>query len=198
MTKLRVQILTAATALTLATGLAGASAQDEMAAHPAHIHTGTCDELGDVVFPLTNVSMTGMMEGMMGGEDATPMTGEMGEMVGAETAMTVLTSATVVDAALEDILAEEHAINLHESEENIEEYIACGDIGGMLMGPAVMGGRAMGEMLVVGLQELNDSGYAGIATLEDMGEETMVTVYLAQDRMGGMTGDDAEGTPTSS
>ncbi len=197
MTKLRVHLLTAATALTLATGLAGASAQDEMAAHPAHIHTGTCDELGDVVFPLTNVSMTGMMEGMMGGEDATPTTGEMGELVGAETAMVVLTSATVVDAPLEEIVEGGHAINLHQSEENIEEYIACGDIGGMLMGPAVMGGRAMGEMLVVGLRELNGSGYAGLATLEDMGEETMVTVYLAQDLMGGMLGDDAEETPTS-
>ncbi len=144
-----------------------ASAQDEMASHPAHIHTGTCDELGDVVFPLTNVSMMGMMEGMMGGTpEADDAAMEMGEPMGAETAVMVETSATMVEAALEEIIEGGHAINVHQSEENIEEYIACGDIGGMLMGPMEMGDRTMGEMLVVGLQELNGSGYAGVATLE--------------------------------
>ena len=175
-----------------------ASAQDEMASHPAHIHTGTCDELGDVVFPLTNVSMKGMMEGMMGGTpEAEDTAMEMGEMMGAETAVMVETSATMVDAALEEIVEGGHAINLHESEENVEEYIACGDIGGMLMGPMEMGDRTMGEMLVVGLRELNGSGYAGVATLEDMDEETLVTVYLAQDLMAGTDGDEEEATPAS-
>jgi hypothetical protein len=37
----------------------------------------------------------------------------------------VATSLTVVDASLEDILGAEHAINFHESEENIENYIAA-------------------------------------------------------------------------
>ncbi len=183
-----------AVAAALVGNVGRASAQDEMASHPAHIHTGTCDELGDVVFPLTNVSMMGMMEGTPEADDAAM---EMGEPMGAETAVMVETSATMVEAALEDIVEGGHAINLHQSEENIEEYIACGDIGGMLMGPMEMGDRTMGEMLVVGLRELNGSGYAGVATLEEMDEETLVTVYLAQDLMAGTDGDEEEATPAA-
>jgi uncharacterized cupredoxin-like copper-binding protein len=175
---------------------APASAQDEMASHPAHIHEGTCEELGEVAFALTNVSMTGMMEGMMGGEDATPTTGDVGGMMGAETAIMVETSATVVEASLEEIVEGGHAINVHESEENIDEYIACGDIGGMLMGPMEMGGRTMGEMLVIGLGELNGSGYTGVATLEDMDAETLVTVYLVQGGTAG-TDEEEEATPAA-
>ncbi len=182
-----------AVAAALVGNVGRASAQDEMASHPAHIHTGTCDELGDVVFPLTNVSMMGMMEGMMEGTpEADDAAMEMGETMGAETAVMVETSATMVEAAMEDIVEGGHAINVHQSEENIEEYIACGDIGGMLMGPMEMGDRTMGEMLVIGLRELNGSGYAGVATLEEMDEETLVTVYLAQDLMAGTDGDDEE------
>ncbi|MDP9356810.1 MAG: hypothetical protein M3R02_16265, partial [Chloroflexota bacterium] len=133
-------------------GFAPTSAQDEMEAHPAHIHTGTCDQLGDVVFPLTNVSEMGMMEGMMGG---TPEAGdavmEMGEPMGAETAFGVETSFTMVDAPLDEIVEGGHAINLHQSEENVEEYIACGDIGGRIeTGP----GMEEGGTLVVGLGQL--------------------------------------------
>ncbi len=166
-------------------------------AHPAHIHAGTCDELGDVVFPLTNVSETGMMEGMMAGTpeaDAPEM--EMGEPMGAETAFAVETSFTVVDAALEEIVEGGHAINLHQSEENIEEYIACGDIGGRIAtGP----GMEQGGTLVVGLGQLNESGASGIAVLEGRGDQTEVVLYLAEGLSGG-TGaadDEAEETPTS-
>ncbi len=173
------------------------SAQNEMQAHPAHIHEGTCDELGEVVFPLTKVSETGMMDGMMGGTpeaDATPM--EMGEPVGAETAFGVETSFTLVDATLEEIVEGGHAINLHQSEENIEEYIACGDIGGRIeTGP----GTDEGGTLVVGLGELNDSGYTGIAVLEGRGDQTEVVIYLAEGLGGGAGdhGDEEYATPTS-
>src|SRR5680860_927105 len=36
-----------------------ATPADTAAAHPAHIHTGTCDTLGDVVFPLNDVAVPG-------------------------------------------------------------------------------------------------------------------------------------------
>ena len=159
-------------------GFAPTSAQDEMASHPAHIHTGTCDELGDVVFPLTNVSEMGMMEGMMGGTpeaDAAAM--ETGEPMGAETAFVVETSFTTVDAPLEEIVEGGHAINIHQSEENIEEYIACGDIGGRIQTGAEMD---EGGTLVVGLGALNDSGFSGIAVLEGRDDQTEVVLYLAE------------------
>ena len=179
-------------------GFAPTSAQDEMAAHPAHIHAGTCEELGDVVFPLTNVSETGMMEGMMGGtpEADAPEMG-MSEPMGAESAATVETSYTVVDAALEEIVEGGHAINVHQSEENIEEYIACGDVGGRIeTGP----GMEQGGTLVVGLGELNGSGYAGIAVLEGRGDQTEVVLYLAEGLAGGTGGaadDEDEATPAA-
>ncbi len=187
----------AAAGAMLVGGLAPTSAQDEMDAHPAHIHTGTCEELGDVVFPLTNVSEMGMMEGMMGGTpEADDAAMEMSEPMGAETAFGVETSFTLVDAALEEIVEGGHAINLHQSEENIEEYIACGDIGGRIeTGP----GMEEGGTLVVGLGQLNDSGYSGIAVLEGRGDQTEVVIYLAEGLTGG-TGaadDEDEATPAA-
>ena len=188
---------TLAATLTLAATMAAAApavAQDDMTmeAHPAHVHSGTCDQLGDVVFPLTNVSEMGMMEGMTGGtpEADAPEMG-MSEPMGAESAAMVETSYTVVDAPLADIVEGGHAINVHASEANIGEYIACGDIGGRIeTGP----GMEQGGTLVVGLRELNRSGYSGIAVLEGKGDRTEVVLYLAEGLAGGGS---MMGTPTA-
>ena len=37
-----------------------------------------------------------------------------------------------------------------------------------------------GGTLVVGLGQLNDSGYSGIAVLEGKGDQTEVVIYLAE------------------
>jgi hypothetical protein len=50
--------------------------------YPGHIHAGSCEELGDVVFPLGNASVGGMMMGMMGGTPEADMSMEMGEEMG--------------------------------------------------------------------------------------------------------------------
>lgn len=63
---------------------------------PVHIHTGPCAELGDVVYPLTNLE---------GGA-----------------------SETTVAATIEELQSGGFAINAHESEANIANYTACGDI----------------------------------------------------------------------
>jgi hypothetical protein len=144
-----------------------------MEAHPGHIHSGTCDELGDVVFPLEDATYGGMgmgtpMAGMDMGAMATPGAGMGGE---------TYRSVTEVEAALDDILAAEHAINFHESAENIETYVACGDLTGTPEDGA----------LEVELEELNDSGISGRAMLEDNGDgTTTVTVELAHAGMGAM------------
>ncbi len=186
-------VAAAAAGAMLLSGLAPASAQDEMEAHPAHIHEGTCDDLNPKpAFPLTNVGEMGMMGGTPEADDAAM---EMGEPTGAETAFGVETSYTMVDAALEEIVEGGHAINLHESKENIEVYIACGDIGGRIeTGP----GMDEGGTLVVGLGELNDSGYAGIAVLEGKGDQTEVVIYLAEGLTGGTgAADEEEATPAA-
>lgn len=69
---------------------------DGSSPRPAHIHAGSCDELGDVVYPL---------------EDA-------GESP----------STSTVDATLEELVDGDFAINVHESAEALENYIACGSI----------------------------------------------------------------------
>ena len=127
--------------------------------HPAHIHTGTCDEIGDVVAPLTDVA------------DPT----EGAERVGAESAHAVKTSMTTVDMPLQEIIDGGHAINVHESAEAIDVYIACGDIGGALVTDD--DGRTH---LLIGLGELNDSGHMGIAWLGEDGDQTEVAVTLIE------------------
>jgi hypothetical protein len=64
--------------------------------HPVHIHSGTCDDLGDVVFPLEDV-----VDGM---------------------------SESTVEASIADILAADHAINVHLSADEMDVYVACGEI----------------------------------------------------------------------
>ena len=153
--------------------------------HPAHIHSGTCETLGDVVFPLNDLTspeamgtpMAGMASTPMAGMDATPMA-EMGEVVAQST--------TIVEASLEDILGAEHAINVHESAENIDVYIACGDITG----------TADGGQLQIMLEEINDSGYHGMVMLMDAGDgTTRVDVWLMQREDGTMG--TPEATPAS-
>jgi hypothetical protein len=127
-------------------------------AHPAHIHSGTCDALGDVVIPL---------------EDVAVPAGATHE--GTEMAHDVKVSQTHVDMPLQEIIDGEHAINVHLSAEEIDVYIACGDIGGAVTTDE--GGRTE---LIIGLGELNDSGHHGVVWLGADGEQTEVNVMLIE------------------
>ena len=126
--------------------------------HPAHIHTGTCPEVDDIVAPLTDVAT------------------RTGEQMGAGEGHPVKGSLTVVDMSLDEILSGSHAINVHLSAEEIETYIACGDISGVVFVDEDDGERQM----VIGLGELNESGHAGIAWLSEEGEQTEVAVNLIE------------------
>ncbi len=128
--------------------------------HPAHIHAGTCAELGDVVVPLLDVAVPA---------DAV--------REGAEMAHPVKLSQTLIDMPLQEIIDGGHAINIHQSAEDIDVYIACGDVGGsVITDPA---GRIE---LFVGLGELNDSGHTGVARLGvgDDPNQTEVSVQLVE------------------
>jgi hypothetical protein len=131
-----------------ATPVAGGGAS-AIAPRPAHIHTGSCGALGEVVFPLVDVPTVAVQ--------AIPSLTAVGQ------------SITTVDVALADILAGEHAVNVHASAEAIEDYIACGEITG-----TVTAGQ-----LAIPLGELNDSGFTGEAVLVDGGDgTTTVSVVL--------------------
>lgn len=180
-----VSLMRVAAALTMMTGIAlgfggAAGAHDMMAGgHPAHVHTGACATPGDVVFPLSDVGANFVMDG-------TPMAGTA--MMGAESAIPVKAGVTTVQAALADIVAGDHAIVVHESADAIQNYIACGDVGGMMLGPSD---------LPIGLAPLSDSGYSGIAWLHDNGDGT-TTIYTFLTQSGGMMGgmDHEMATPT--
>jgi plastocyanin len=173
---LRLGSVAALAVLTLLTP--GLAAQDDEAeAHPAHIHSGTCDELGDVVVPLTDVAAT---------DEATHE--------GAASAHGIKTSETIVDMPLQEILDGGHAINVHLSADEIDVYIACGDIGGAVTTDE--GGRTE---LIIGLGELNDSGHHGVAWLGADGEQTEVVVVLVEPATMGQAGAEAaqEATPAA-
>ena len=134
-------------------GLLPTTAQESAADHPAHIHNGTCAALDPApAYPLNDIVVT---------PPASPA-------VGAATALPVATSVTTVPVKLSDLLASPHAINVHESATAIEDYLACGDIGGASVGPD----------LTIGLRLLGTDGYAGIAILHAEGVQTTVTLDL--------------------
>ncbi len=132
---------------------APATAQED-APHPAHIHVGDCTEPGEVVGPLTN------------------LTGDDGALDW---------SQSNVELTLDDILAEPHSIVVHESEENIGNYVLCGDIGGVVTDGT----------LAVALNELNGSGMAGLAVLSEGDAGTDVTAIAFDDASDEGTADDA-------
>ncbi len=136
------------------------------AAHPVHIHNGTCATLGSIAWPLNDLSAPGMARTMMG----TPVTGTpmaMPTMAANATPMAgmgavVAQSVTVVKVHLADLEKAPFAINAHESLAKIGNYIACGDLTG-----AIAGGS-----LTVQLKQQNNSGLAGVAMLHDNGDGT--------------------------
>lgn len=155
---------------------------------PVHIHIGTCDELGEVVAPLTDLLAAGD-EGADGNvlddaagtpDDALDDTGDaddgLADLVdGPSDPIPVEVSVTTVDIALDELLAADHAINAHLSYDEIDTYVACGDIGGE---------RLADGAIAIGLRELEGSGFAGIAYLApNAGDpsQTDVSVFLAED-----------------
>lgn len=149
-------ILTVAgTALAMALSAGAVVAQDEAPPHPAHIHGGTCVELGDIVIPLNDV--------------AEPT----GDQVGNEMATSPRISVTDTEAPLSDITGAEHALNVHLSADELGTYIACGEVGGTLTDDGTLAFR---------LHEVTDSGNQGVAWLSGADDGTTVTVLLWEDR----------------
>jgi hypothetical protein len=154
-------------ASTVAIGGAGVAAQDAqpVESHPEHIHKGTCAELDpNPAAPLQNLLPIGADP-----DDLEASVAEL-EPVGVLTAAPIYyADSEDVDMKWDDMLAESHAINVHKSDQEIQTYIACGDIGGVVVD----------DKLVIALHPQNDSGYSGIAILEKDDDSVDVEVYLA-------------------
>lgn len=149
---MRSMAISAAAVLTLALVPVGALAQDDMGddmsgsmvPHPAHIHEGLCPDPGGVVVALNDVTVAG------------------NDSQGVAEQIHVDVSVTTVELPLDAILAADHAINVHQSADDMATYIACGNIGGHLVEGS----------FVVGLGPVGASGYSGIAWLTDLGDGT--------------------------
>ena len=174
----RAGIIVFALCLASLTGLlldrSGSQAQEASPARPSHIHIGDCDEPGEVIQPLTSLTVpTGAVSG---NSDA----------VVAEAAF------TSIPQSLDELLAEDHALKVHLSKEQIQTYLACGDIGGAVDADGA---------LIVGMKELDDSGYAGIAYLVPAANgSTSVSVMIAQvigDNAGSADTAEAEASPAA-
>lgn len=127
----------------------------------AHIHAGTCDELGIVVYSLPNIRTYRVDEGDGAG-------------VGAIEFIT-----GTADVALDDLFGEPFSVHIHESAQNKGTYLACADVGGR---PAAPWSAADG--LYLEAREQNDSGYSGFAALtpnSDGGTTIAVSIAASPD-----------------
>lgn len=151
-------------------GGAAAIAQDATPqnGHPAHIHMGTCTELDpNPAAGLFNLLPIGVERDDDGEIAETP------EVRGTLTVGEVTYSESDdIEYSWDEMLASPHAIVVHESEDNMDNYIACGDIGGVVFDD--------GGDMVIGLKPVGDSGYSGIVFLEsDDDDQVDVEVYLS-------------------
>jgi len=130
--------------------------QEERTGRPVAIYVGSCDDLGRVE---ANLPDTLLPEG---------------RSIGQDTAIEAETGSGTADVSLDDLIDEDHAIAVLESDEEDAEVIACGEIGGSDDGDGVF---------VIGLREVEGSGYAGIAYLASpntSGALTDVSIFVAE------------------
>lgn len=143
-------------ALSLAIGSSAAAHAEH--GHPARIHNGSCENLQGVAYRLNGVGGSVDAEGA---PIATPTA------VNPDTAYQVMTSDTVIDAPIADLLSGEHAIMIYESDEEMDA-ISCGNLGGVMSG----------DELIVGIGEARIPGHLGFAIFTPAGEQTDVTLVL--------------------
>jgi len=135
-------------------GSSGGQAQEASPPRPSHIHSGDCDEPGEVIQPLNSLTVP------------------VGDVTGNSDAVVAEAAFTSIPQSLDELLAEDHALKVHLSADQIQTYLACGDIGGAADADGA---------LIVGMKELDDSGYAGIAYLVPAADgSTSVSVMIAQ------------------
>lgn len=147
-----------------AAGAPRALAQEAGGGYPAGIHAGTCGDFDPApLYPLTSpVALAA-------------------DSVGADEATTVVRSRSVVPVPLEELLAEDHVIVVRGADAELDSpastSIACGEIGGLR--------RSEEAGLVIGLREVNESLFAGLAIAgpnPDDPAETVVTLYVFERR----------------
>src|SRR5215208_435132 len=123
----------------------------------AHIHAGTCEELGIVVYSFPDIRTYRLDEGEEAGLGA----------------IELITGTT--QTPLSGLFGEPFSVHVHESAQNKQTYIACSDIGSR---PAEPWSEADG--LTLRAVEQRESGYSGFTTLRPTADGgTQVTIAIA-------------------
>src|SRR5215207_5895490 len=123
----------------------------------AHIHAGTCEELGIVVYSFPDIRTFRLDEGEEAGVGAI-------ELISGTT-----------QTPLSGLFGEPFSVHVHESAENKQTYIACSDIGGR---PVEPWSEADGLTLRAVAQK--GSGYSGFTTLRPTADGgTQATIAIA-------------------
>jgi len=140
---------------------------------PAHIHAGTCDDLGIVVFSLNAVQSYAF--------DPDGSGRQLEVIVG------------TADVEITDLFEEPFALHVHESEQNKQNYIACGEIGDRPPPP-----WQPSDGVSIDLVPQADSGYSGFVSLRpESGGGTTVTYVLVPPAPAGTSDDQATAEPGS-
>jgi plastocyanin len=126
--------------------------------HPAAIRSGTCGQAGSDAFTLNDTGSGKSADGKANAPE---------KWIGAKYAQTVGTSETTVDTNLADFDANPYSIVVYKSDNPADGLVACGNIGGPLVG----------DDLMIGLDQVDGSGDVGIATLHGDGDKTVITLY---------------------
>lgn len=132
---------------------------------PIYLYSGSCDDLGEIQWPLNNLTSPDGEDG--GSEDAD---------------RTEYSFTANVPIAIGSMLSGDFAVNIHESGENIANSIACGNIGGVA--------DSVGT-LVIGVREEGGSDVTGIAVLAPSPSDsamTLVSVFITGTGLGDATG----------
>lgn len=148
--------------------------------HPAAIHQGTCTQpVAEPAFDLGDVGPPT--------QDGQPLAPDA--IRGQITGPALLTSTNPqMEFNMDELLdsGQPYVILIHESAQNFNAILACGEIGGPVIG----------NELNVGLRPVNNSGMAGIAELVPDGDNTAGTLWVIPEVMslsGGQQG--APATP---
>lgn len=153
-------------------GSAGARAQEATpgagfeptARFPAHILSGTCDDPGEVVFPLSEGGY-----GLPATDGANDPASVTARYIGPDAATAAVVFASVLDVPLDQLVQSNHVVDAHSVQggDEHDSRIVCGALGGF----------EGGDDLVFGLQEADGSRYHGVAWMHDNGDDT-TTVNL--------------------
>ena len=123
----------------------------------AHIHAGTCEELGIVVYSFPDIRTFRLDEGEEAGVGAI-------ELI-----------AGTTQTPLSGLFGEPFSVHVHESAQNKQTYIACSDVGGRPGDP-----WSESDGLTLRAVEQNGSGYSGFTTLRPTADGgTQVSMAIA-------------------